>query len=152
MGYKKRRSHDFPGSHSLSRRRSFTATSPPHLRLTYPCGQPYRKNLNNWTVCYVVGLSSPSKVMKFSFFFSVLEWGKGLCFCCVFCPLSGERNSGLHSTPSNYSSFYGTRYGRTLQQDSARSSPPSYPPEKTVFLMVFCPGLRRRAARLPVVQ
>jgi len=40
-------------------------------------------------------------------FFSVSEGGKGPCFCCVFCPLSRERNSGLHSTQSNYSSFYG---------------------------------------------
>ena len=31
--------------------------------------------------------------------------GKGPCFCCVFCPLSRQGNSGLHSTPSNYSSF-----------------------------------------------
>ena len=29
------------------------------------------------------------------FFFSVSEGGKGLCFCCVFCPLSREGNSGL---------------------------------------------------------
>jgi len=64
------------------------------------------KNLNNWTVCYVVGLSSLGKVEKF---FSVSEGGNGLCFCCVFCPLSREGNPGLHSTPSNYSRFYGKR-------------------------------------------
>ena len=34
---------------------------------------------------YVVGLSSLSKVRKL--FFSVSEGGKGLCFCCAFCPL-----------------------------------------------------------------
>ena len=66
----------------------------------------YRRNLNNWTVCYVVGLSSPSKVKKFLFFFS-LGRGKGAVFLLCFCPLSREGNSGLHSTPSNYSSFYG---------------------------------------------
>ena len=48
---------------------------------------------------------SLSKVKNF--FFSISEGGKGLCFCCVFCPLSREGNSGLHSTPPNYSSFYG---------------------------------------------
>jgi len=73
----------------------------------------YRKNLNNWTVCYVVGLSSPSKVKKFCFF-SASEGEKGPCFCCVFRPLSREGNSGLHSTPSNYSSFYGMQMGGSV--------------------------------------
>ena len=59
------------------------------------------KNLNNWTVCYVVGPSSSSKVKKFVF--SVSEVGKVLCFL----PPSREGNPGLHSTPSNYSSVYG---------------------------------------------
>jgi len=49
----------------------------------------YYKNLNNWTVCYVVGLSSLGKVKKV-LFFSVSE---GL---------------PVDSTPSNYSSFYGS--------------------------------------------
>ena len=67
----------------------------------------YRKNLNNWTVCYVVGLFFQYGHEIFVFFLSRKgEWG--LCFCCVFCPLSREGNSGLHSTPSNYSSFYGS--------------------------------------------
>ena len=47
----------------------------------------YPKKFNNWTVSYVVELSSLSMVKKF-LFFSLSEGGKGLCFCCVFCPLS----------------------------------------------------------------
>jgi len=43
------------------------------------------KNLNNWTVCYVVGLSSPSKVKKFLFFFR-LGGGKGAVFLLCFSP------------------------------------------------------------------
>ena len=43
----------------------------------------YRKNLNNWTVCYVVGLSFLRKVSKIVFFAPFPEKGK---------------NSGLHST------------------------------------------------------
>ena len=55
-----------------------------------------------------MSLGFPLSVWSRNFcFFSVSEEGKGLCFCCVFCPLSREGNSGLHSTPSNYSSFYG---------------------------------------------
>ena len=38
------------------------------FRLREPCSP--RKNLNNWTVCYVVGFSSLSKVKKI------------LCYCC----------------------------------------------------------------------
>ncbi|RPA90843.1 hypothetical protein L873DRAFT_380061 [Choiromyces venosus 120613-1] len=69
-------------------------------------GRHYCKNFNNWTVCYVVGLSSLSKVKKLLFFF--LSWNReGLCFCCIFYFLTREGNFGLHSTPSNYSSFYG---------------------------------------------
>ena len=37
-------------------------------------------------MCYVVGLSSLSKVKNF-FSSSVSEGGKGLCFCCVFSPV-----------------------------------------------------------------
>ena len=51
----------------------------------------------------------------FIFIFSVSEGGKGPCFCCVFCPLSGGGNSGLHSTPSNYSSFCGIIRGYICQ-------------------------------------
>ena len=51
-------------------------------------GKTYRKNLNNWTVCYVIGHSSPSKVKIF--FFSVSEGGEGPCFCCVFAPFPGK--------------------------------------------------------------
>jgi len=58
-------------------------------------------------VCYVVGLSSLSKVKKYLFIFFCLGGGKGAMFLLCFCPLSREGNSGLHSTPSNYSSFYG---------------------------------------------
>ena len=43
-----------------------------------------RKNLKNWTACYVVGLSSPSKVKKKEKN-SVSEGGKGPCFA-VFLP------------------------------------------------------------------
>ena len=59
-------------------------------------------------MCYVVGISPPSKVKKFLLLFC-LRRGKGAEFlpCCVFCPRSGEGNSGLHSTQFNYSSFYG---------------------------------------------
>jgi len=45
----------------------------------------YRKNLNNWTVCYVVGLSSPSKVKKFLFFFLSRREERGRVFA-VFLP------------------------------------------------------------------
>ena len=41
-------------------------------------------------------------------FFFCLGGGKGAVFLLCFCPLSREGNSGLHSTPSNYSSFYGS--------------------------------------------
>ena len=44
---------------------------------------------------------------NFCFFFC-LGGGKGAVFLLCFYPLSREGNSGLHSTPSNYSSFYGS--------------------------------------------
>ncbi|RPB01782.1 hypothetical protein L873DRAFT_1803039 [Choiromyces venosus 120613-1] len=44
----------------------------------------YGKNSNNWTVCYVVGLSSRSKVKKFLFFLFCLGGGKGAVFLAVF--------------------------------------------------------------------
>jgi len=47
----------------------------------------YRKNLNNWTVYYVVGLCSPSKVKNILLFFSDSEGGKGPSFCCIPAPL-----------------------------------------------------------------
>jgi len=72
----------------------------------------YRKNLNNWTVCYVVGLSSPSMVKKFFFFFLPQRGERGRVFAVFFAPFSREGNSGLHSTPSNFSSFYGIGLGR----------------------------------------
>ena len=43
----------------------------------------YRKNLNNWTVYHIVGLSSPSKVRKLFYFFLSR---RRPCFCCVFAP------------------------------------------------------------------
>jgi len=43
----------------------------------------YRKNLNNWTVCYVVGLSSLSIVKKFFFFFLSRKGERG-CALAVF--------------------------------------------------------------------
>jgi len=46
---------------------------------------------------------------NFCFFFC-LGGGKGTVFLLCFCPLSREGNSGLHSTRSNYSSFYGIRH------------------------------------------
>jgi len=46
----------------------------------------YRKNLNNWTVCYVVGLSSPSKVKKFCFFFPSRRGEGGRVFAVFFAP------------------------------------------------------------------
>jgi len=46
----------------------------------------YRKNLNNWTVCYVVGLSSPSMVKKFFFFFLSQRGGMGRVFAVFFAP------------------------------------------------------------------
>jgi len=49
---------------------------------------------------------------NFCFFFC-LGGGKGAVFLLCFCPLSREGNSGLHSTPSNYSSFYGRASERT---------------------------------------
>jgi len=55
-------------------------------------------------------LDFPLSVWSRNFVFcSVSEGGRGLCFCCVFGPLSREGNYGLPSTPSNYSSSYGTR-------------------------------------------
>ena len=59
----------------------------------------------------------PSKVKKKRKKFC-LSRGKGLSFCCVFCPYSREGNFELHSTRFNYSSFYGRRevcYCRTLE-------------------------------------
>jgi len=46
----------------------------------------YRKNLNNWTVCYVVGLSSPSLVKNFLFFFLSQRGGRGRVFAVFFAP------------------------------------------------------------------
>jgi len=49
----------------------------------------YRKNLNNWTVYYIVRLSSPSKVKKSFFFLS--RRGKGAVFLLCFLPPSQRR-------------------------------------------------------------
>lgn len=68
-------------------------------------GASQRKNLNNRTACYVVRLSSLSRIRKEKNN-SVSEEGKVLCLRCVLYPLSGQGNFGLHSTPSDYSSFY----------------------------------------------
>jgi len=46
----------------------------------------YRKNLNNWTVCYVVGLSSPGMVKKLLFFFLSRKGGRGRVFAVFFAP------------------------------------------------------------------
>jgi len=46
----------------------------------------YRKNLNNWTVCYVVGLSSPSMVKKFLFFPLSHRGERGRVFAVFFAP------------------------------------------------------------------
>ncbi|RPA90149.1 hypothetical protein L873DRAFT_476624 [Choiromyces venosus 120613-1] len=48
----------------------------------------YRKNSNNWTVCYVVGLSSLSQVKDFLFFYSVS--GERGCVFAVFPPREGN--------------------------------------------------------------
>ena len=57
-------------------------------------------------MCYVVGLSSLSRV-KIFLSFSVLGGGKRLCFLLCFLSPPREGNFGLHSTRFNYSSFYG---------------------------------------------
>ena len=82
------------------------------FRLREPCSP--RKNLNNWTVCYVVGLSSLSKVKKF------------LCAIAVvyFCPLSREGSFGLHSTPFKYSSFSGRAPSKYRVLDLLLLAPP----------------------------
>ena len=46
----------------------------------------YCKNLNNWTVCYVVGLSSLSMVKKFLFFFLSQKGERGCAFAVFFAP------------------------------------------------------------------
>ena len=48
----------------------------------------YRKNLNDWTVCYVVGLSSLSMVKNFFFFFFFLsrKGERGCVFGVFFAP------------------------------------------------------------------
>ncbi|RPA92279.1 hypothetical protein L873DRAFT_203287 [Choiromyces venosus 120613-1] len=46
----------------------------------------YRGTLGNWAVCYVVWLSSLSKVKKSLVFFPVSEGGKGQYFWGVFAP------------------------------------------------------------------
>ena len=56
------------------------------------------------------------------FFFFCLGGGKGAVFLLCFCPLSREGNSGLHSTPSNYSSFYGIVVSFTTLRLSSHSS------------------------------
>lgn len=69
-------------------------------------GAPQRKNLNNRAVCYVVMLSTLSKIKKIFCFFLSQKRER----CCVFYPLSGEGNFGPHNIPSNYSSFYGNPF------------------------------------------
>ena len=62
-----------------------------------------------------MSLDFPLLVRSRNFYFFLCLGGGGegegavflLCFYSVFAPLSREGNSGLHSTPSNYSSFYG---------------------------------------------
>jgi len=64
-----------------------------------------RKGLKNRTVCYVVGLSS---LYGQEIILLCLGGGeRDRVFAVFFCHLSREGNSGLHSTPSNYSRFYG---------------------------------------------
>ena len=46
----------------------------------------YRKNLDNWTVCYVVGAFLSQYGQEISAFVSVSERGKGLCFAVFFAP------------------------------------------------------------------
>jgi len=62
-------------------------------------------------MCYVVELSSLSKVKNFLLFlfFSVSAGGKkdAVLFAVLFAPHSREGNFGLHSTRFNYSKFYG---------------------------------------------
>ena len=47
----------------------------------------YRRNLNNWTVYYVVGLSSLSKVKKLLFFFLSRKGERGCVFAVFFAPV-----------------------------------------------------------------
>ena len=59
-------------------------------------------------MCYVVGLSSLSKIKKEKEKNILSQQGEGAMFLlCFFCPYSREGNFGLHSTRFNYSSFYG---------------------------------------------
>ena len=59
-----------------------------------------------------MSLGFPFSVRSVNFcFFLARERGEGLCFCCVFDPLSREGNFRLHSTRFNYSSSYGSRVG-----------------------------------------
>ena len=62
-------------------------------------------------------------------FFSVSAGGRGLCFCCIFCPHSREGNFGLHSTRFNYSSSYkyGSRADIRSQHESRQlPHPPTF--------------------------
>jgi len=53
-----------------------------------------------------MSLDFPLLVWLINLFFLSQRGERGRVFAVFFCPLSREGNSGLHSTPSNYSSFY----------------------------------------------
>jgi len=69
--------------------------------------EAYRKNSNNRSVCYVVGVASSGKVWCFFCFFMFLKGAEQLRFCCILHPFSKVGNSRLHSIPTDYLSFYG---------------------------------------------
>ena len=73
------------GSHSPREKEEYRYTGfsiNSHYNCSCNCNH-YRKNLNNWTVFYAVGLSSLSKVKKFLFFFG---GGNGALFLVCFLP------------------------------------------------------------------
>jgi len=56
------------------------------LAKSYRTHDCYCKNLNNWTVCYVVGLSSPSMVKNFFLFLLSQRGERGRVFAVFFAP------------------------------------------------------------------
>jgi len=85
----------------------------------------YLRNSNNRAVCYAVGLSSLSVRLRHFSFFSAWEGGKGLCFCCVFCPPFPEKGI-LDFIPHGL--IIGIFYGIPARQEGAQveNTPPLF--------------------------
>ena len=72
-----------------------------------------------------------------------LKGAEQLCFCCVLHPFSKVGNSRLHSTPTDYLSFYGRDRGphRDTQEERLTHDPYCYyiPPKSLGSWPIFRP-------------